>query len=366
MSGSVLGSKLKIMTFGESHGKGVGVVIDGFPAGVDLSENDITPYLKRRRPSGQYVSSTRYEEDKVSILSGIFENKTLGSPIALFAENKSFRSEDYDSLKAVYRPSHADYTYEAKYGLRDHRGGGRASGRETVGRVMAGAVCMKLLKHMDIDICAYTRSIGAICADMSLFDREAIYSGHCAMPDKAADERAYEYVRELASKKDSSGGVIECRINGLKAGIGDPVFNKLDARLSYALMSIGACKAVEIGSGTDAAKATGLSHNDGFVFKNGRLLKTSNNSGGILGGISDGSEITIRCHIKPTPSIEAPQATVNRNMENIELSIKGRHDPVIVPRAVVVVESMCAVTLLDLILSHLSDRADDVIAHYKA
>lgn len=365
MSGSTFGNIFKITTWGESHGKALGVVIDGCPSGLALDEADIQQYLNRRKPGQTSISTPRKEDDQVEILSGVFDGKTTGTPISLLVPNTSQKSSDYSEIASYYRPGHADFTFDSKYGFRDYRGGGRSSGRETIGRVAAGAIAMKLLKEMGITVTAYTRSIGPVSADLSAFDPSAITSTASCMPDRAADEKAVAYLKECMMNKDSAGGVIECRIDGLPAGIGDPVFEKLDANLSKAVMSIGAVKAVEIGDGVAVSTANGSTNNDAFTMCNGQIRKKTNHSGGILGGISDGSQIILRAHIKPTPSIFSTQETVNKNMENIEIAIKGRHDPVIVPRAVVVVEAMTALTVLDGCLLNMSSRLDYLINFYK-
>ena len=358
MAGSTFGTIFKITTWGESHGKALGVVIDGCPAGLPLCEEDIQVYLDRRKPGQSSISTPRKESDQVEILSGIFEGRTTGTPISLLIRNTSQKSSDYSEIASYYRPGHADYTFDAKYGFRDYTGGGRSSGRETAGRVAAGAVALKILKELGITVTAYTRSIGPVSADLEHFDRNAIYSTATCMPDLNADSKATAYLKECMMKKDSSGGVIECITTGLPAGIGDPVFEKLDANLAKAIMSIGAVKAVEIGDGIQVSTAAGSENNDAFYYDEGSVFKRTNHAGGILGGISDGSELILRAHIKPTPSIFSPQETINKNGENITVEIKGRHDPVIVPRAVVVVEAMTALTLLDACMLNMTARVD--------
>ena len=366
MSGSVLGNNITMTTWGESHGAALGVVLDGFPAGLELSEKDIQAFLDRRKPGSSKVTTPRKEDDAVKILSGIFEGKTTGTPISLLVENTSQISSDYSEIASYYRPGHADYGFDQKYGFRDYRGGGRSSGRETIGRVAAGAICQRLLNQMGIEVYAYTRSIGDIAIDDSRFDRDQILSSITAMPDAEADKKATDLISKCRESGDSIGGVIECRIKGVPAGIGEPVFDKLDARLAQAIMSIGAVKAVEIGDGTDVSTALGSENNDAFMIDNDdSVSKKTNHSGGILGGMSDGSEIVVRAHVKPTPSISMTQQTVNKSGEEIDINIKGRHDPVVVPRAVVVVECMCAFTLLDLMISNMSARADYMKDFYK-
>lgn len=365
MSGSTLGKNIKISTWGESHGPALGVVIDGFPAGMDINEEDIQKLLDRRKPGTSAATTQRKEDDKVEILSGVFEGKTTGTPISLMVKNTSQRSSDYSEIASYYRPGHADYCFDEKYGFRDYRGGGRSSGRETIGRVAAGALCEKLLSQMGIEVCAYTRSIGDVEIDYSKFDKEAITSTPTSMPDRDADVKAMELIAGKREEMDSVGGVIECTIKGVPAGIGEPVFDKLDALLSRAVMSIGAVKAIEIGDGISVAKYYGSDNNDEFTIENGQVSKLTNHSGGILGGMSDGSTITLRAYVKPTPSIAKTQKTVNKSGENIDINIKGRHDPVVVPRAVVVVESMCAITLLDLMISNISAKVENLIKFYK-
>lgn len=358
MAGSTFGTIFKITTWGESHGKALGVVIDGCPAGLSLCEDDIQIYLNRRKPGQSSITTPRKEADQVEILSGVFEGRTTGTPISLLVWNTSQKSSDYSEIASYYRPGHADYTFDSKYGFRDYRGGGRSSGRETIGRVAAGAIATKILKEMGIIITAYTHSIGPISVDLSRFDKDAILTTATCMPDRDADAKAYAYLQECMAQKDSCGGVVECMVQGLPAGIGEPVFEKLDANLSKAVMSIGAVKAVEIGDGTLVSQAKGSDNNDAFMADNGSVSKKTNHSGGILGGISDGADIILRAHFKPTPSIFSKQETINKAGENIEIEIKGRHDPIIVPRAVVVVEAMTALTILDACMVNMSARLD--------
>ncbi|MBO4980649.1 MAG: chorismate synthase [Lachnospiraceae bacterium] len=365
MAGSTFGTIFKITTWGESHGKALGVVIDGCPAGLSLNEEDIQLYLDRRKPGTSNISTPRKEEDLVEILSGVFEGKTTGTPISLIVRNTSQISKDYSEIASCYRPGHADYTFDQKYGFRDYRGGGRSSGRETIGRVAAGAVACKILSQLGITVSAYTKSIGPIEIDPAHFDKDAILTTRTAMPDRAADEKAVAYLEEARKNYDSAGGVMECLVQGMPAGIGDPVFEKLDANLAKAVMSIGAVKAVEIGDGIAVSQRFGSENNDPFCPGNGRITKMTNHAGGILGGISDGSTIVIRAHVKPTPSIFKPQQTVNTSGEKTEIKIKGRHDPIIVPRAVVVMECMTALTILDTMMVNMSARMDYLTDFYK-
>ncbi|MCR5416361.1 MAG: chorismate synthase [Pseudobutyrivibrio sp.] len=363
MAGSTFGNNITITTWGESHGAALGVVIDGFPAGLSISEEDIQEYLDRRKPGQSKFTTARAEGDSVRILSGVFEGKTTGTPISLMVENKDQHSKDYGNIATTFRPGHADFVFTEKYGFRDYRGGGRSSGRETIGRVAAGALCAKLLSEIGITVTAYTKSIGDIaCSKIDLKEKE---NNKLYMPDAEAAEKASEYLEACMLNQDSAGGVVECIIKGAPTGLGDPVFEKLDAKLAQALVSIGAVKGVEIGDGFAVSKTTGSINNDSFRIDNGKVVKETNHSGGILGGISDGSDIIVRAAIKPTPSISQTQATVNEAGEEIEINIHGRHDPVIVPRAVVVVESMCAITIVDALMSHMTDRVEYIKEFYK-
>lgn len=366
MSGSIYGKSFIISTWGESHGDGYGVVVDGCPAGLPLDEIQIQEYLKRRKPGQTKFSTTRKEEDKVRILSGLFEGRTTGTPISLIVFNENQRSSDYSEIASYYRPGHADYTYDMKYGFRDYRGGGRSSGRETISRVAAGAIASSILKELGISVYAYTKSIGPINIDYQNCRREYSLETPLSMPDPDASKKAEQYILEKHDEQDSVGGVIECIVSGMPPGIGEPVFDKLDAALSRAVMSIGAVKGVEIGDGFLAASHTGSENNDPFAYdKDKQLTKLTNHAGGILGGISDGSEIILRAAIKPTASIGRPQRTANKNNENIEIQIIGRHDPIIVPRAVVVVESMVAITLVDYLFQGMTSRLDKIKEFYK-
>ena len=363
MSQSSFGNKFKVTTWGESHGKALGAVIDGCPAGLPLCEEDIQKFLDRRKPGQSRYTTARKEGDLVEILSGVFEGKTTGTPISLMVRNTDQRSRDYGNIAYSYRPGHADYTFDQKYGFRDYRGGGRSSGRETIGRVAAGAIASKILEELGISICTYTRSIGPV--EIASFNKEEIHQNAFYMPDAQAAVKAGEYLEECMKNQDSAGGVIECRVTGTPAGLGEPVFDKLSALLAHALMSIGAVKAVEIGDGIAVTSSNGSTDNDGFTIKDGEIIKTSNHAGGIMGGISDGSEIILRAHIKPTPSISQPQQTVTKDKEPLSLEIHGRHDPVIVPRAVVVVESMAAITLADALFVNMSSQMDKVRDFYR-
>lgn len=366
MSGSIYGNSFKISTWGESHGEGIGVVVDGCPSGLGLDENDIQTYLNRRKPGQSKYSSPRKEDDLVRILSGVFEGKTTGTPISMIVFNENQRSADYSKIAEYYRPGHADYTFDQKYGFRDYRGGGRSSGRETIGRVAAGAIAAAILKELGITTYAYTKTIGPVQVDYQKCRKENTNISPLYMPDLEASEKAQDYIIEQLKDHNSVGGIIECIVTGMPAGIGEPVFDKLDAALAKAVMSVGAVKGVEIGDGFSVASHTGSENNDSFHYdEDHRLTKISNHAGGILGGLSDGSEIILRAAIKPTPSISKPQKTVNKDQDNIEIQVLGRHDPVIVPRAVVVVESMVAITLVDYLFQGMTSRLDRIKEFYK-
>lgn len=359
MSGSVFGKCLQVMTWGESHGKGIGVVLDGCPAGLELGEEDVQRYLDRRKPGQSRYTTQRKEADEVEILSGIFEGRTTGCPIAMEVRNTDQRSRDYGAIKDVYRPGHADYSFDAKYGFRDYRGGGRSSGRETIGRVAAGAVAAKLLAALGIEIRAYTKAIGGISVDRENFCWEERDKNRLYMPDKVAAAAAEALLEKVMERTDSLGGEVECVITGIPAGVGEPVFDKLDANLAKAIFSIGAVKGFELGDGFAAASSQGSFYNDCFCLDaEGKIEKETNHAGGVLGGISDGAPVVFRAAFKPTPSIALPQKSVNRNGEETMLEIHGRHDPIIVPRAVVVVEAMAALTVADLLIQGMGAKME--------
>ena len=365
MAGSSFGKLFRITTWGESHGAGLGVVIDGCPAGIPLCEEDIQKYLDRRKPGQSKYTTKRNEKDMARIMSGVFEGKTTGTPISIVVMNEDQRSGDYTDIAQMYRPGHADYTFDMKYGFRDYRGGGRSSGRETIGRVAAGAVAVKVLEELGISVDAYSQCIGGIGIDYDRFDMSERDNNPFAIPDKDAAEAIKAHADDAISKQDSLGGIIECSVKGLPAGLGEPVFDKLDACLAKAIMSIGAVKGFEVGDGFMVAETMGSENNDEFYINDGRICKRTNHSGGVLGGISDGSELVFRAAIKPTPSISSLQHTVRRDGNEMQIAIKGRHDPMIVPRAVVVVEAMTACTIVDLLLENMTSVIDNVRKVYK-
>lgn len=362
MAGSTYGKLFRITTWGESHGSNIGVVVDGVPAGLELSENDIQAFLNRRRAGKTAFSTKRHESDFVTIQSGIFEGKTTGTPISMSITNSAVKVRP-DSENQAYRPGHADFTYDAKYGIRDQRGGGRASGRETAARVAAGAVASAILKKLGITLCSYVKSIGPVGIKYSNSSIEALLASPLNMPDAEATELALKYLEEIAKEGNSAGGVVEVIVSGVPAGIGEPVFDKLDASIAKAVMSIGAVKGIEIGDGFSASEVTGSSNNDEFSYDGGFAKKT-NHSGGVLGGISDGSEIIVRAAIKPTPSIAVKQDSVNSNGDHVVVEAGNANDVVIAPRAAVVVESMIAVTLVDALFENMTARMDKIAEFY--
>jgi chorismate synthase len=344
MPGNTFGTMFRVTTWGESHGPALGAVVDGCPPGLALSAEDINAELAWRKSRDRRVSTSRREPDQAEILSGVFEGQTTGTPISLVIYNRDVDSSAYDQLKDLFRPGHADYTYWHKYGIRDRRGGGRASGRETVARVAAGAVAKKILNQKGIEVFAYTLELAGIKAQK--LDFGEIYKNTLFCPDPEAVPLIIQRLQEVKESGDSVGGVVEIRAKGCPAGLGEPVFAKLDGALAGALMGIGAVKGVEIGSGFAAAEMLGSEHNDpltpgGFV---------SNNAGGILGGISNGDEIVARVAVKPIPSIEIEQQTINEDGESVNLSVKGRHDVSAIPRIVPVCTAMVRLVLADMVL----------------
>lgn len=352
MAGNSFGEIFRITTFGESHGAALGVVIDGCIPGIVITENMILSELARRKPGQSAITTARNEDEAIEILSGIFEGKTTGTPIAILVRNKDQRSQDYDALKNTYRPSHADYTYDQKYGTRDHRGGGRSSARETVARVIAGAVAKQLLARHQISISAYVSQVAHIKVarpytelDLSLTEQSIV---RC--PDETAAQQMIALIGQVKEEGDSIGGTITCVVKGTGAGLGEPVFDKLHADLAKAMLSINACKGFDLGSGFDSITMKGSEHNDPFVSANGKITTATNHSGGIQGGISNGADIYFRCAFKPVSTISIPQQTVDNETNETILQASGRHDPCVLPRAVPIVEAMAAVVMADHLL----------------
>jgi chorismate synthase len=349
--GSIFGQCFRISTWGESHGGGVGVVIDGCPPQLPLSEADIQPALDRRRPGQSDIVTPRKETDTCRILSGVTNGVTTGTPISIMVPNEDQRSEAYSEMQTMYRPSHADYTYDAKYGVRAVAGGGRSSARETIGRVAAGAVATKVLVTMfpELEIVAWVASIHDIDAeiDPATVTNAAVEANAVRCPDAAIAERMIERIKAVRSEGDSIGGTIECVIRGVPAGLGDPVFDKLEADLAKAMLSLPATKGFEIGSGFAGTRLRGSEHNDAFVMREGRVTTATNRSGGVQGGISNGEPIVFRVAFKPTATIAKVQQTVTNTGEAAELKARGRHDACVLPRAVPMVEAMAALVLCD-------------------
>ncbi len=350
--GSSFGQLFRITTWGESHGGGVGVVIDGCPPQLELNEEDIQRDLDRRRPGQSAIVTPRSEPDRCRILSGVFEGRTLGTPISILVKNKDAQPEAYAEMKTAFRPSHADYTYEAKYGIRNWQGGGRASARETVGRVAAGAVARKLLARLSqgrFEIVAYVTQIHEVSAriDRAAVRAEDVERNAVRCPDETAAELMTALIQSVRAEGDSVGGVIECVIRGLDAGLGEPVFDKLEADLAKAMLSLPASKGFEIGSGFAATRMKGSEHNDPFEVRDEQVRTTTNNSGGVQGGISNGEDIFFRVAFKPTATLSRDQKTVTASGEETTLAARGRHDPCVLPRAVPIVEAMAALVLCD-------------------
>lgn len=348
MPGSSFGRIFRVTTFGESHGKAIGCIIEGMPPNIELDESDIQHDLNRRRPGQSAVATPRQEKDQVEIVSGVFEGKTMGPSIALIIRNKDYDPSAYVKFKHKFRPGHADYSYLVKYGIRDWRGSGRASGRETATRVAAGAVAKKFLAAHGITVTGYTSELAGIKAekiDVSTIEDNIV---RCPDPDKV--QPMIDAVLAARDEGDSVGGVVEVRVSGMKPGLGDPVFDKLEARLAYGILSIGSVKGFEVGIGFGCTTMKGSEFNDPFVVEDGKVRTSTNHSGGILGGISTGEDVVVRAAIRPPASIAKKQQTINWDKEAEDIEVHGRHDPSIAPRAVPVLEAMVAMTIADCLL----------------
>lgn len=355
MAGNSFGQLFKITTCGESHGGAVGVIIDGCPAGLAISETDIQTELDRRKPGQSAIVTPRKEEDKIHILSGVFEGKTTGTPILLVAYNTDMRPQDYTDLKKLYRPSHADFTYQMKYGRRDFRGSGRASARETLARVAAGAIAKKYLKeHLNIEIISYVEQVGEIRTDIAhqTVTQSDIEKNIIRCPDQAIAEKMIALVETVSREDDSIGGIIKGVIRNAPIGLGEPVFDKLSADLGKAMLSINAVKGFEIGSGFAGATMRGSEHNDAFTIENGKITTKTNYAGGTLGGISTGEDIYFRVAFKPVATISQEQQTVNLDNQSVKFAAQGRHDPCVLPRAAPIVDAMSALVIMDHYLRH--------------
>ena len=344
-----IGNIFSLTSFGESHGAAIGGVIDGMPAGVKIDMDEVQKELNRRRPGQSSIVTARDEKDKVKILSGVFEGVTTGTSIGFIIENTNQHSNDYSNIKEAFRPSHADYTYTSKYGIRDYRGGGRSSARETAARVVAGAFARQALNQLGVEIYAYTSQVGNICLDKDYrkYDKSNIESNILRCPDSEKAQEMIDLITEVKQEGDTIGGVITCVVKGVPVGLGEPVFGKLQAQLGAAMLSINAVKGFEYGMGFDFATARGSEVNDAFVCEAGKVSTKTNNSGGIQGGISNGEDIYFRVAFKPVATLLRDVETINENGENLTLHAKGRHDPCVLPRAVPIVEAMAAIVILD-------------------
>ena len=352
MSGNTFGTLFRLTSFGESHGKAVGGVIEGVMPGIELDEEFIQSELNRRKPGQSSITTPRDEDDKVEFLSGVFEGKTTGTPIGFLIRNKDQRSKDYSNIKDVYRPSHADYTYQEKYGIRDYRGGGRSSARETIARVVAGAVAKLMLKKYGVTIQAYTSSVGTVKVEKPYteLDLSKTETNIVRCPDEEVAGKMISYIEEIRKEKDSIGGVITCVMQGVPVGLGEPVFGKLHAELGKAMLGINAVKGFEYGLGFEAAKLKGSEHNDEFYMDGDNVCTRTNNAGGVLGGISSGEDIYFNVAFKPVATILKEQHTVTKDGREVTSTVKGRHDPCVLPRAVPIVEAMAAMVLADAVL----------------
>jgi chorismate synthase len=354
LPGSSFGRILTLTTFGESHGPAIGVIVDGVPPGIALAAADVQKELNRRRPGQSAITTPRAEKDTAEILSGVFDGLTTGTPIALLIRNEDKKSGDYDNLKELYRPGHADWTYSAKYGVRDWRGSGRASGRETATRVAAGAIAKKILAARGATIIGFSREIDGVRAER--VDPQEIERNPARCPDPDAAALMVQRIEKAKAENDSVGGVVEVIANGCPPGLGDPVFDKLEALLAHAVMSVGAVRGVEIGAGFPATRMRGSAYNDEPYVEAGRVLTRTNHAGGIAGGISNGMDIVVRAALRPPASIARPQKTIDVKGSEVTVEIVGRHDPCIVPRAVPVIEAMVALVLADCLLMQAAYR----------
>ena len=363
MAGSIYGKLFRVSTFGESHGPGLGGVIDGCPAGIEIDEFFIQSELDRRKPGQSKIVTQRKEGDKVKFYSGIFEGKSTGTPIGFLIENDNQKSRDYDHIKDKFRPSHADYTFTEKFGIRDYRGGGRSSARETVARVVAGSIAKLVLKHFGISIYGYVSQVGAIKMKLQSheIDLNKIEETIVRCPDPSVSQEMIDHIMQIRKEGDTIGGVVECVIKNVSSGVGEPVFDKLHAELGKAMLSINAVKGFEYGSGFEGVKQKGSQHNDSFETTNGKTITKTNNSGGIQGGISNGQDIYFRTAFKPVATIMIDQESINEDGDKVTVSGRGRHDPCVVPRAVPIVEAMAALTILDAVLIAKTNKISDLV-----
>ena len=348
----------RLTSFGESHGAAVGGVVDGMPAGITIDVDEVQRQLNRRRPGQSAIVTQRNEKDRVRFLSGIFEGVTTGTPIGFVVENEDHHSNDYSNIRVVFRPSHADYTYTSKYGIRDYRGGGRSSARETIARVVAGALAMQALGQIGVTVTAYTSQVGNIALDNDYrhYDLSTIESNDVRCPDADAAARMHELIRQVQADGDTIGGTVTCVVKGVPVGLGEPVFDKLHARLAYAMMSINAAKGFDYGMGFDGVGNRGSQMNDAFICTDGHISTTTNRSGGIQGGISNGEDIYFRVAFKPVATLLRDVETIDKDGRATTLHARGRHDPCVLPRAVPIVEAMAAMTIFDMYLLNRTAR----------
>ena len=348
----------RLTSVGESHGAAVGGVVDGMPAGITIDVDEVQRQLNRRRPGQSAIVTQRNEKDRVRFLSGIFEGVTTGTPIGFVVENEDHHSNDYSNIRDVFRPSHADYTYTSKYGIRDYRGGGRSSARETIARVVAGALAMQALGQIGVTVTAYTSQVGNIALDNDYrhYDLSAIESNDVRCPDADAAARMHELIRQVQADGDTIGGTVTCVVKGVPVGLGEPVFDKLHARLAYAMMSINAAKGFDYGMGFDGVGNRGSQMNDAFICTDGHISTTTNRSGGIQGGISNGEDIYFRVAFKPVATLLRDVETIDKDGRATTLHARGRHDPCVLPRAVPIVEAMAAMTIFDMYLLNRTAR----------
>ncbi|MCU0431281.1 MAG: chorismate synthase [Cytophagaceae bacterium] len=360
---SSFGKLFRITTFGESHGKAVGLILEGCPAGLEIDEDFIQYELDRRKPGQSKITTQRKEEDKMQILSGVFEGKATGTPLAMMVWNEDQRSKDYSHIADKFRPSHADFTYHVKYGLRDYRGGGRSSARETIARVAAGAVAKLFLKKLGITVQSYVSQVGPMKLGKSYqdLDLSTIDDNILRCPDQSMAATMIEFIDQIRKDQDTVGGIISCVIKGCPAGLGEPVFDKLHAELGKAMLSINAVKGFEYGSGFEGIALRGSEHNDEFFVENGSVKTKTNHSGGVQGGISNGQDIFFNVAFKPVATIMKDQASINESGDTVTVSGKGRHDPCVVPRAVPIVDAMAALVVADFLLRNKSIRLDSLI-----
>ena len=362
MAGNTFGTLFKITTFGESHGKGIGVVIDGCPSGLEIDLDHIFSELQRRKPGQSKIVTQRHENEEFEVLSGVFEGKTTGTPLAIFIRNQDQRSRDYSHIANKYRPSHADFTYTEKYGIRDYRGGGRSSARETAARVMAGAIAKQILKKLGVEIHAFVSQVGKIAMPHdTVVDFSKIEDNIVRCPDDTTAQTMIEYITKIKKKGDTVGGKVSCKIRNCPVGLGAPVFDKLHAELGKAMLSINAVKGFEIGSGFKAIEMLGSEHNDAFENMDGKIVTQTNYSGGIQGGISNGMDIDFNVAFKPVATIIPAQDSVDTEGNKTKVEGRGRHDPCVVPRAVPIVEAMAALVILDHMMIQKTTKLEDIL-----